>query len=78
MKGNWKADEMEMSINFKAMRVALLFSMLALATWVIVIVVKTKELASTPFIILLLQNLIFFFSKSVITRRMVGKDKKND
>ncbi len=77
MKKSWKADEMEMSINFKAMRLSFAFGLLFLAVWVIVDFIKYKELG-IPFIFLITQNLAFIFSKLLLTRIIVGKDKKHD
>jgi len=77
MKKSWKADEMEMSINFKAMRLSFAFGLLFLAVWVIVDFIKYKELG-IPFIFLITQNLVFIFSKLLLTRIIVGKDKKHD
>lgn len=49
---NFKADEMEMAINFKAMRFAWILSELALALYCMVDLVMNENLPSIPFLIL--------------------------
>ena len=67
-----KADEMEMAINFKAMRLAYVFVLAALLIWMNVEFISTKELPIIQLLIILAQNSIFFVSKLLITRRMTG------
>ena len=64
-----KADEMEMSITFKAIRNAYVFLEVALAIYCLVIVLKTGEL---PFVFLpfIFSGLIFWTSKLIETKRL--------
>ncbi len=78
MKRKWKADEMEMAINFKAMRLSWVFGLLSLITWMIVGYIKTQEILYIPLKILIFQNTIFFISKLLMTRKAVGKGKDYD
>lgn len=64
-----RADEMELSINFKAMRLAWVFENIALAVWMIVSYIKENGNAFIPFIIIAAQNVIFFGSKLYMTRK---------
>ena len=78
MKRKWKADEMETAVNFKAMRLSWVFVGVALFVWCIMEYIKVGELPYFPFIILLAQNIVFIFSKSLISRRLVGKKEDTD
>lgn len=71
-----KADEMEMAINFKAMRLAWVVENLILLAWIIVDMAKTGELPFIPFMIIAVQNIIFFGSKLIMTRRMIRDHEK--
>lgn len=64
-----KADEMEMSINFKAMRLSWVFVVVVLIIWVFYDFITTGEL-NTIFSIILLQSIIFFGSKLYLTKKM--------
>lgn len=65
-----KSDEMEMSINFKSMRLSWLFVIIALIIWLLVDFIKSVELPFIPFTIICIQNIIFFGSKRYMTRKM--------
>jgi len=65
-----KADEMEMSINFKSMRLSWVFVTIALIIWIAVDFIKSGELPLIPFTIISFQNIIFFGSKLYMTRKM--------
>ena len=69
---NKKADEMEMAINLKAARLAYVFVTISLVIWMIVDFATTGEFPLPQLIIVALQNLIFFGSKFLMTRRMIG------
>ena len=69
---NKKADEMELAINFKAARLAYVFVTISLVIWMIVDFATTGEFPLPQLIIVALQNIIFFGSKFLMTRRMVG------
>ncbi len=69
-KQAWKADEMEMDINFKAMRVAFVFSILALAAFCGYELIRCGELPLIPFLILDVQGALFFTVKLALTRKL--------
>lgn len=70
-----KADEMEMFINFKSMRLSWVFVNIALVVWLAVTFIKSGELPFILFMIFCLQNIIFFGSKIILTRRMSSNEK---
>lgn len=70
-----KADEMEMEINFKSMRLAWIFINLVLLAWLIISLVKKNEDYQILLIIILAQNIVFFASKLIYTKIMI---KNND
>jgi len=65
-----KADEMEMEINFKSMRLSWVFENVALLIWLIVDSVKGEYFSFIPLTIISVQNIIFFGSKLYMTRKM--------
>ncbi len=67
---NWKADEMEMTINFKAMRFAYVFAEIALIVYCIVMTARTGDLPTWPFVILCASGCVFFGAKLWMTRKM--------
>lgn len=67
-----KADELEMAINFKSMRLSWIFFSFALLGWVVYEYIKSGEFLIIPLSIDLLQTIIFFASKLIITHRMSG------
>lgn len=77
MKKRITADEMEMSINFKAVRVSWIYSLLFLIVWNMVSVIKTGDIELIPFILLVSEALIMFVVKSILTKKMSG-DSDND
>lgn len=77
MKKRIKADEMEMSINFKAVRASWIYSLLFLIVWNMFSVIKTGDIELIPFILLISETLIMFVVKSILTKKMSG-DSDND
>ena len=77
MKKRIKADEMEMSINFKAVRASWIYSLLFLIVWNMFSVIKTGDIEIIPFILLVSETLIMFVVKSILTKKMSG-DSDND
>lgn len=67
-----KADEMEMAISLKSMRLSWVFAVLALCAWCIAGFIIDGELPIIPFMILCIQNIIFFSAKLFFTRQLVG------
>lgn len=76
MKFFRRADEMEMSISFKAMRLAWVFENAALLVWAVISQIK----GDSPLIqtmIILIQNVIFFGSRSYMQGKMAkGKNEE--
>ncbi|HHY70070.1 MAG TPA: hypothetical protein GX519_00040 [Thermoanaerobacterales bacterium] len=70
-----KADEMEMFINFKSMRLSWVFVNVSLIIWLAVTFIKSGELPFILFMIISLQNIIFFGSKLYMARQMSGNEK---
>ncbi len=73
-----RADEMEMSVNFKAMRLSWALVGTSLAAWTIAEMAVNGELPFIPFLLLCAQSIVFFAAKLIITRRMVraGSDEE--
>ena len=76
MKKNWKADEMEMAINYQAMRLSWLFVGITLLIYCIVSYILDGIFPFIPFMILLTQTMIFFAGKLWITNRLAGENNK--
>lgn len=70
-----KADEMEMFINFKSMRLSWVFVNIALIIWLALTFIKSGELPFILFMIISFQNIIFFGSKIYMTHRMSSNEK---
>ncbi len=77
-KRKWKADEMEMAINFKSIRVAYIFSIVTLLGYCIYSFAIQKELPFVPFIVLSGQLFLFYFSKIYLTRKMARGNKDEE
>ena len=70
-----KADEMEMFINFKSMRLSWVFGNIALFIWLVVAFIKSGDFPLTLFTIICFKNVIFFGSKIYMTRKVSSNDK---
>lgn len=77
MQKRIKADEMEMSINFKAVRASWIYSLLFLIVWNMFSVIKTGDIELIPFNLLVSETLIMLVVKSILTKKMSG-DSDND
>lgn len=75
MKFFRRADEMEMSINFKAMRLAYVFENAALLVWAVISQIN-GDTFRIQILIVLIQNIIFFGSQLYMKRKM-AKEKKD-
>ncbi len=73
MNQKWKADEMEMAINFKAMRLSWVFVTVVLLVWCVIELAINGDIPLIPFIILCGQNVIFFSAKLIMTNKLSGK-----
>ncbi len=71
-----KADEMEMAINFKSMRLSWVFVIISLFIWIVADFLISGEFPFIPFIIIVIQNIIFFGSKLYMTHKMVGNNNE--
>lgn len=72
-----KADEMEMAISFKSMRLAWIFANLTLFVWLIISRLNDSDTYLILFLIIAAQNIIFYSSKLIMTRRMTkGSDEE--
>jgi len=71
-----KADEMEMTINFKSMRLSWVFVIISLFVWLVADFLISGELPFIPFAIFVIQNIIFFGSKLYMTHKMVGNNNE--
>lgn len=69
-KRSWKADEMELAINLRAMRISHCFTTLALVIYCGIMLAKMGELPTAPFLILCGSNLLFFGIKLALTKRL--------
>lgn len=61
---------MEMSINFKAMKLSWAFGVLALFSWTVFDLIATGKLNPMQIGIVLLQSMIFFGTKVYLARKM--------
>lgn len=64
-----KADEMEMEINFKAMRLAWIVENLILVVWVVADALNGRGL-SIASLVISVQNLLFFGTKLYLGHKM--------
>ncbi|MPN45211.1 hypothetical protein SDC9_192778 [bioreactor metagenome] len=71
-----KADEMEMSVNFKATRLSWTIGLIFLLIWNIVGFIQTGEILTNAFVLMCLQCVVFFGSKLLFTKRLT--DVKNN
>ena len=72
-----KADEMEVSITLKAIRISWIYSMVFLLIWVLIVLIQTSELPYIPFALLSSDMIVMLLSTRIINRRMSGK-KQNE
>lgn len=67
-----KADEMEMYITLKSVKVAWLFTVIYLLVWSVYDYVQTSQLG-LPFILLVTQEIVFWTCQLVFRHRISGK-----
>ena len=75
---NPQPDELEMFINFRAMRVAWIILQVLLIIWCIVSFIFFFRLALVPFLLLSISNTTFFLSKLVISAKLTCGAKKDE
>lgn len=73
-----KADEMEMAINFNAMRLSWGFVMIALFAWLVYDWTFLGVFNSILLIIFSLQIIIFFSAKLLMTKKMTNESGNAD
>ncbi|MBR3356684.1 MAG: hypothetical protein IKG46_02540 [Solobacterium sp.] len=78
VSNHWKADEMERSVNLRAMQYAWAFLLVSLMIWVIAEYMSTGELLTIPLILILISNMIFFSVKLWLTKRMTAPGSENN
>jgi len=70
-----KADEMEMYITLKSVKIAWLFTGIYLLIWSIYDTIKTSQLG-LPIILLISQNLVFYSCLLFFRYRVSGKNEE--
>ena len=78
MRKNWKADEMEMHINFRAMRVAYVFSVLALTVYCGYELIATGQLPAIPTLICCMESFLFFAVKLFLGRKAAAGEADDE
>lgn len=77
-KRNYKADEMEMAINMKAMRCGWIFLITSLTIWCLVETIVSGVIPSIPFILECVSCVIFFSVKIWLTKKMTKPESETD
>lgn len=67
-----KADEIEMYISYRAARLSYLFVTISLVIWMIIDFAINKEFPFAQFLIVAVQNIIFFGSKIFMMYKMTS------
>jgi hypothetical protein len=70
-----KADEMEMQIILKSVRIAWAYSALFLLVWAVYEFIQTQRLG-LPFILLCSQNVVLFLSQLIIKRMVTAGNEE--
>jgi FtsH-binding integral membrane protein len=70
-----KADEMEMQISLKSVRIAWAYSVLFLLVWAIYDFYQTQRLG-LPFFLLCSQNAVLILSQMIIKRRVTAGNEE--
>lgn len=70
-----KADEMEMQIILKSVRIAWAYSALFLLVWTVYEIIQIQRLG-LPFILLMSQNAVLFLSQMIIKRRFTVENEE--
>lgn len=74
MKRTCKADEMEMAINFQAMRIAYVFVEISLTAYCLYETVTTGALPGAVSILWLISVALFFAAKCILTKKVSGEN----
>ncbi len=65
-----KADEMEIHVNFKAVRLSWAAVALFLIIWNVFELISTGDIPLLPFMLMSVQSGVFFWTKLVLNKRM--------
>lgn len=68
-----KMDEMQLSINLKAIKASWFFTVLALFVWGMYDWIQ-KHTISLAFFLLITQNLVYFFSSQILKSKVCDED----
>lgn len=68
-KQRWKADEMEMTINFKSLRISFIFTELCLTIYCLYHLLIFREISEVT-IIWSASFVLFFLTKNLYTKKM--------
>lgn len=71
------ADEMEMHIAFRSMRLAWVFTIVYLLIWTLYGFLKNGSWLP-QFILLCSQNIVFWTNQIILKKNMVGKNEEQD
>ena len=74
MKKTVRADEMELSINFRAIRVSWVLTAVFLLIWNIVLLIRDGTTSTIPFVLMKLQVCSMFATKVILSNRMGRND----
>lgn len=78
LRKKWEADEMEMAINFKSIRVAYIFSIVTLLGYCIYDFIIRKVLPFIPFIVVCGQLSLFYFTKIYLTEKVTRGNRDEE
>lgn len=74
MKKTVRADEMELSINFRAIRVSWVLTAVFLLIWNIVLMIRDGATSTIPFVLMMLQVCSMLATKVILSSRMGRND----
>lgn len=74
MKKTVRADEMELSINFRAIRVSWVLTAVFLLIWNIVLLIRDGAISTIPFVLMMLQVCSMSATKVILSNRMGRND----
>ncbi len=74
MKKTVRADEMELSINFRAIRVSWVLTAVFLLIWNIVLLIRDGAISTIPFVLMMLQVCSMLATKVILSNRMGRND----
>jgi len=70
-----KADEMEMYITLKSIKIAWLFTVIYLLVWSVYHTIKTSQLG-LPLMLLITQNMVLYACILIFRRRLAGSHEE--